>query len=207
MPPSAESIRAFTAQPAKSIRALTPVSTGYAVSAPMPLAGHALGRDRGCQLLCVPPDKVALIWPRVSGLILAAMKRGDLSSFEPVESSVLSGHALLWLAVTHEDGREHADDARGEQPGDGTPRVRRDGDGVQVHAAAVTELHQTEWRKVCVIVACGGKEMGRWLDLIGPIEEFARAEQCSAVRIMGRMGWTRVLPTYRPKRIVLEKEL
>lgn len=190
MPPSVEIARALTEQPAKSIRALTPVSTGYGVNALMSLAGYALGRDRGCQLLCVPPDKVALIWPRVSDLILAAMKRGDLSSFEPVESSVLTGHALLWLAVTHEDGRERADGAR-----------------VQVHAAAVTELHQTEWRKVCVIVACGGTEMGRWLDLIGPIEEFARAEQCSAVRIMGRMGWTRVLPTYRPKRIVLEKEL
>ena len=186
----------MTAQPAKTgVNALTS------------LAGCALGRDRGCQLLCVPPDKVALIWPRVSGLILAAMKRGDLSSYEPVERSVLTGHALLWLAVTREDGRERPE-AHEEQPGvNGIARERRDGDGVQVHAAAVTELHQSEWRKVCVIVACGGTEMGRWLDLIGPIEEFARAEQCSAMRIMGRMGWTRVLPTYRPKRIVLEKEL
>jgi hypothetical protein len=30
-----------------------------------------------------------------------------------------------------------------------------DGDGVRIDAAAVTELHRTEWRKVCVVVACG----------------------------------------------------
>ena len=60
------------------------------------------------------------------------MKRGDLSSFGPVEDSVLRGDALLWLALTCEDG-----------------------DGVRIDAAAVTELHRTEWRKVCVVVACG----------------------------------------------------
>jgi len=38
----------------------------------------------------------------------------------------------LWLALTYEDG-----------------------DGVRIDAAAVTELHRTEWRKVCVVVACG----------------------------------------------------
>ena len=86
----------------------------------------------GCHLVCVPPDKVALAWPSVRSLIFAAMKRGDLSSFGPVEDSVLRGDALLWLALSCEDG-----------------------DGVRIDAAAVTELHRTEWRKVCVVVACG----------------------------------------------------
>jgi hypothetical protein len=86
----------------------------------------------GCHLVCVPPDKVALAWPPVRGLIFAAMKRGDLSSFGPVEDSVLRGDALLWLALSCEDG-----------------------DGVRIDAAAVTELYRTEWRKVCVVVACG----------------------------------------------------
>ena len=50
-------------------------------------------------------------------------------------------------------------------------------------------------------------DMRRWIGLIEKIEEFARAEGCSATRIMGRKGWARVLASYRTKRIVLEKDL
>ena len=169
----------------------------------------------GCHLVCVPPDKVALAWPPVRSLIFAAMKRGDLSSFGPVEDSVLRGDALLWLALTHEDA-----------------------DRVRIDAAAVTELHRTEWRKVCVVVACGAPsrlrassraaasrvrpssrahasradasratDMHRWIRLLEGIENFARAEGCEATRIIGRKGWARVLTSYQAKRIVLEKDL
>jgi hypothetical protein len=160
----------------------------------------------GCHLVCVPPDKVALAWPSVRSLIFAAMKRGDLSSFGPVEESVLRGDALLWLALSHEDG-----------------------DAVRIDAAAVTELHRTEWRKVCVVVACGApsgrlrapgrsrpssraaasrvSDRRRWIRLLDGIEDFARAEGCSATRIIGRRGWARVLTSYQAKQIVLEKEL
>jgi hypothetical protein len=142
----------------------------------------------GCHLVCVPPDKVALVWPPVRSLIFAAMKRGELSSFGPVEDSVLRGDALLWLALSCEDG-----------------------DRVRIDAAAVTELHRTEWRKVCVVVACGAPsratDMRRWIRLLDGIEDFARAEGCEATRIIGRKGWARVLTSYRTKRIVLEKDL
>ena len=95
-----------------------------------------------CELVCIPPDRVHLVWPRVAGLIEAAMRRGDLSSFAGVEASVRGSHALLWIAwdgegsIARQDGRK-----------------RPDG----IAAAAVTELHRTEWRKVCCIVACGGE--------------------------------------------------
>jgi hypothetical protein len=181
-----------------------------------------------CEAMCIPPDTVALVWPHVRGLIHAAIERGGLSSFRPIEDRVLSGDALLWLAVAREgaareDGCENPD-----------PRERPDEDAACVQAAAVTELHRTEWRKVCVIVACGAPsgrspasgrlrpssraavsraaasrtvDMRRWIGLIEKIEEFARAEGCSATRIMGRKGWARVLTSYQTKRIVLEKDL
>ena len=144
------------------------------------------------RLVCVPPDRAAAIWPHVRALIHAAMRRGDLSSFSPVEASVLAGDALLWLAW--DPGAE------------------------RITAAAVTELHATEWRKVCVIVACGAPSvrsrpssramgMAAWLPLLAGIETYARAAGCACVRIMGRKGWARALPTYRTTRIVLEKEL
>jgi hypothetical protein len=153
------------------------------------------------RLVCIPPDKVALVWPHVRDLILAAMKRGDLSSFRPVEASVLCGDALLWLAMA-------GDEYRGADPRHrGACRERPVGHGEQVAATAVTVLQQTEWRKVCIIVACAGAEMHRWLRLLDGIETYARAEGCSAIRIMGRKGWARVLTSYRAKQIILEKDL
>jgi hypothetical protein len=143
--------------------------------------------DRKCQLICVDPARVHEIWPHVRGLIFAAMQRGDLSSLRTVEDRVLRGDALLWIAWS------------------GDPRSRS-GAG-HIEAAAVTELQETEWRKVCVIVACAGKAMIRWLALAEGIEGYARAEGCSCVRIVGRKGWARVLSSYKTKRIILEKDL
>lgn len=129
--------------------------------------------------VCVPPADVAIIWPKVSLLIYQAMRRGDFGSFAPVQEAVLAGRSLLWLAIEDRN----------------------------IHAAAVTELHATEWRKVCVIVACGGKDMKQWIHLIDRIEKFAADEKCAAVRIIGRPGWEQVLSKYRPRRMVLEKDL
>jgi hypothetical protein len=134
-----------------------------------------------CQLACIPPDSVHLVWPRVAGLIEAAMRRGDLSSFAAVAAAVSAGRAQLWVACNSE--------------------------GSEIAAATVTELHQPQRRKYCVIVACGGYDMTRWLHLLAPIEDWARAEGCDAMRIMGRKGWARVLPDYNVNRIVLEKEI
>jgi hypothetical protein len=135
------------------------------------------------RLLCVDPARIHDIWPHVRDLIHAAMKRGDLGAFEPVEASVLAGDALLWLAW----------------------------DGERIAAAAVTEIAETEWRKVCVVVACGSRRrpagFDGWLPLLEGIESYARAAGCAAVRIMGRKGWARVLASYTAKRIILEKDL
>lgn len=134
-----------------------------------------------CKLICVPPDAVAQIWPKISGLIYVAMKKGNFSAFAPVKDAVLNGNALLWLVW--------------------------DGVSPNAEAAVVTQLNETEWRRVCTIVACGGMRMKRWIGLIKPIEDFAKSCGCSAVRIIGRDGWSRVLTDYRPKRLVMEKEL
>jgi hypothetical protein len=131
------------------------------------------------KIVCVPPEHARAAWPHVCELISNAMRRGGLGAYGTVAESVLEGRALLWLAW----------------------------DGNMVHAAAVTTLAATEWRKVCEIVACGGHGMRHWLHLIWHIEQFARKEGCSATRILGRKGWARMLREYRTKRVVLEKEL
>jgi hypothetical protein len=107
------------------------------------------------------------------------MARGGVSEYGDVERNVRDGSALLWLAW----------------------------DGTRIHAAAVTELRSANGRKFCTIVACGGEQRRHWLHLLADLESFARAEGCATVLILGRPGWRRVLPDYRVKNIILEKEL
>jgi hypothetical protein len=132
-------------------------------------------------LVCVDPARIDEFWPHVRELIRRAIWRGDLDAFGPIEHAVRVGNALLWIVWdTH---------AR------------------KIIAAAVTELTVAMRRKVCVIIACAGERMPRWLPLIEGIEKYARAEGCAAVRIVGRKGWARVLPDYRVHRVVLERKL
>ncbi len=136
------------------------------------------------EAICVDPATVAQIWPRVSGVIYAAMKRGGLGSFAAVEKSVLGGRMLLWLAVGRQDEKE------------------------RIKAACVTALEQSEWHNARAIVACSGNDVHDWIGLLARIEDFARAEACDSVRIYGRVGWIRLLPdAYRIKRVVIERTL
>jgi hypothetical protein len=76
-------------------------------------------------------------------------------------------------------------------------------DGKTVHAAAVTELGDG----YCTILACGGKNLKLFLPLINDLEQFARNEKCTGVRVMGRRGWIRVLKNYKEKAVLLERRL
>lgn len=112
-------------------------------------------------------------------MLRRAIERGGLSLVETVRDIVLSGHALLWVAWN----------------------------GEKIEAAAVTHLSMTDAGKICTLLACGGTEMERWLPLLEEIEQYAKAEGCTAFRIFGRRGWARMLPTYKVHRIVLDKRL
>lgn len=131
------------------------------------------------ELICVAPDRVHEFWPHVSDLIHRAIRRTNLSHSQDIDFDVLNGDGLLWIAWN----------------------------GSAVEAAATTSLIETDAEKVCVLTACGGKDMHRWLDLLGQIEDYAKAEGCSRVRIFGRKGWVRVLERYRIRNVILEKEL
>ena len=131
------------------------------------------------QCICIDPAYVCRVWPLVSHLIRAAMRKGRISEFADVEEAVLAGTQLLWVAA----------------------------DRQAIWAAAVTQLSRANGETFCTIVACGGRERARWLPLKAQLETFAKAEGCAAIRIHGRRGWAREFPDYRLTRILLEKEL
>lgn len=51
-------------------------------------------------LICVDPEKIFDVWPHVRPLIKAAIDATGLSDFNDIESDVLSGDQLLWMAVS-----------------------------------------------------------------------------------------------------------
>lgn len=50
------------------------------------------------ELICVAPDRVFDFWQYARPLIKAALDRTKLSNIEDIESEVLDGKQLLWLA-------------------------------------------------------------------------------------------------------------
>jgi hypothetical protein len=131
------------------------------------------------ELVCVDPRRVLEIWPYVAPLLKAACVRTGLNALADIEADILSGRSLLWLAWN----------------------------GQAIEAAAATVLIETEIGKVCIITACGGRAMRRWLPLIFEIENYAKAEGCSRVRIFGRKGWLRALEGFEEKYVIMDKEL
>jgi hypothetical protein len=73
----------------------------------------------------------------------------------------------------------------------------------RIEAAATTHLS----RNVCTLTACSGYDRERWLPLFEKIEDYAKAEGATAMRIYGRKGWERVLNGYRAEHVILEKRL
>lgn len=131
------------------------------------------------RLLCVDPALVGQFWPYVRDLLKRASEKTGMGDFGELEHQVLTGLQLLWLAS----------------------------DGTRIEAAATTQLCNENGRRLCVIVACGGENRSRWLPLIAGIEDFARREGCSEMRIYGRKGWTRALSDYRARYVILTKDL
>jgi hypothetical protein len=132
-----------------------------------------------CELICCDPAHVELVWPYVEPLIKAAVEKPRISDFAVVRHDLFSGGALLWIAWN----------------------------GYEVKAAAVTQCAIANGDKTCTIVACGGQDNKEWLPLIAGLETYAKREGCRATRIMGRMGWKRILPDYQVAGYILERTL
>jgi hypothetical protein len=119
------------------------------------------------------------VWPHVEPLLRSALDATGLGKFQDVEDDILFGNALVWVAWS----------SRG------------------IEAAASTALVATDAGLVCLITACGGTDLHRWLPLLRRIEDYAKAEGCKRTRIIGRKGWMRVLDGYHSDYVILDKSL
>lgn len=132
------------------------------------------------KLVCVDPKRIDEIWPHVSGFLASAFERGiGDDDLESLKQDLDARQSLLWVVW----------------------------DGKGLLAAATTKLLKMPTKKLCVISACGGRELRRWRRFIAELESYAKAEGCDAFRMMGRPGWKAVFPDYREPWVCLEKGL
>ena len=131
------------------------------------------------ELVCVDPKRVNDVWPLARELIRSAIDYTELNDFSDIETDVLYGDQLLWLAYENKS----------------------------IEAAATTQIIKVRNQKVLILTACAGHDRGRWLPLFEKIEQFGRDEGCKRCRIYGRKGWERVLNGYRVEHVILEKVL
>lgn len=129
-------------------------------------------------LVCVDPARVQEVWPLVRDRIRAAIEYTGLSDFGLVEADILAGDQLIWLAWDN-----------------------------GIAAVATTHKSGIGSKSICTLTACQGHDRDRWLPLLKRIEDYARDEGCSAMRIYGRKGWSRVLDGYQIENVVMEKVL
>ncbi len=75
-------------------------------------------------------------------------------------------------------------------------------------AAFVTEVQQFPMERICMIVLCGGEDMGDWVvDADRTLTRYAASMGCKAMMIVGRSGWSRVNPAYQIQDTVMRKNL
>lgn len=120
-----------------------------------------------------------MLWPYVEPLIRAAAEKQNLSDLAVIKHDLFNGGALLWVVWN----------------------------GYDIKAAAVTQCAIANGDKFCTITACGGYDSKEWLPLIAGLEAYAKQEGCRATRIMGRVGWKRLLPDYHEIAVILERTL
>lgn len=132
-------------------------------------------------LVCVDPAQAHKIWPQIENGVLDSLDRGVGGSIDALRDGVLSGDALMWLALS---------------------------DGI-ILATVITELVETDDGLVCVIRSLFGENMREWFGYLKQIEQFAINEGCVSVQVIGRTGWKRVLRDYEYAQIgvIMEKEL
>ena len=127
----------------------------------------------------VPVLAVIHEWPRVADLVRSALERGEGSYCEAdVAMACMGGMWQLWI-------------------------VEYDGEVVSI---AITELINFPRQRKCLIRYIAGE-----LDLVKihthEIEAFARREGCKVLEGYARKGWTRAMPDWTEKYVVMQKEL
>lgn len=146
---------------------------------PKPTESLSSGEPR---LLACDPSEVWKLWPLVAPFLSKACERTQKADLEDIPHLIEHGVYQLWIPWSEE--------------------------GNVTHGACLTDLvTYANGYRIARILMLGGECFKQWGHLIEGIEEWAREEGCESIEVIGRQGWGRILPEYRPIEYVFSKEL
>lgn len=128
-------------------------------------------------LSLIPADLVDEVWPLCAALIEAGCANGETTADE-MRIDAIGGRADLWMAWSG-----------------------------KCEAAAITRMLQTHNGKVCLIDSFAAESWKRVKSLLPELENWARNAGAIATRTHGRKGWERMLPEYKLRWVILDREL
>jgi len=107
---------------------------------------------------------IPYMWDRVKGHIQRGLERGSNYSLDDVFIGLCDQSMQLWIA-----------------------------ESTDIVAALVTTIQTKDDTTYCLLLCAGGSAMNEWADCLPALEDWARDNGCSELRIYGRRGWIRQL--------------
>lgn len=144
-------------------------------------------RDNRLTLEMVVGEAIPTVWERFGvGQLFAdsEWRSGGRWNADYLFEKLTLKHMQLWLIIEKKNEREN------------------------IKAALITDVRPYEnGFKACHIVAVVGEEPRSWIKLKPALEDWAKRSGCEAIETIGRIGWKRVIPDWKPTHIFLEKRL
>ena len=128
-------------------------------------------------IIQVPPEDLHIIWNQVEPKIIKALD--DCYTAKDILDGLIQKRFQLF--ISWED---------------------------KVESAVITEIAQYPRKRILRYFLAGGKNLDNWLEPIQKeIEQFAKNNQCDAIEVAGRKGWSKKLKGYEQKIYLFTKEL
>ena len=127
----------------------------------------------------LPPQTIPTLWPSLKAKLKPAIDRmRGLVTERVTLERLASGERQCWVAYS----------------------------GTELKAAIVTRILTAEGgQRLLEAVLGGGDDRRLWQrPIVERLKRFMEEERCEAFRIIGRKGWERVYPEFKPEQIVLE---
>jgi len=135
------------------------------------------------QLRAVTPPEIPDLWPQIRDRIASCCERSG-GKYAPADvlRNLIASAMNLWIALDEDNA---------------------------IKALLITEIAAYPRITVCRLLACTGDDAALWVDLLAPIEGWAKSQGCAAMEPICRPGWERRLKPmgYRKTHVVLEKRL
>ena len=119
------------------------------------------------QLRAVTPPEIPDLWPQIRDRIASCCERSG-GKYAPADvlRNLIASAMNLWIALDEDNA---------------------------IKALLITEIAAYPRITVCRLLACTGDDAALWVDLLAPIEGWAKSQGCAAMEPICRPGWERRL--------------